>query len=525
MSVLKYEFTIEEVVGEKKITLDDVEQLRIWNSTVDLPTIPPELLAIFIIACERDLEKSKKAILAYSTCKKESDLFGDRNIDNADLRLGLNTVYNLIMPVRTDDDCVVYLIKLNDTNYQNFDLDTMAKLFFMTLESCTKTTPTPPTGVKIIADFKGLGFMHITRFKLKTLRRMVHFLQEALPIHMKALHLINFGYIAEKVVFLAKPFIKLQLFEVMHFHPSATDMDIFSEKFIPKKCLPKEYGGFLPSFQELKEETIGRLRQLQKYFEDEEKLWRDGNDKDDKEATIEMSLPKYQFKLSDAIKEEKVSKTEVQRLKKWMPTVNLPNVSNEMIASFIIACERDLESAKKTMLTYFRIKRSTPEFFENRDIGRNDLRNIMNIIQFGSMPVRTDDDCVVHLSRIVDSRYSNFQVDPASKIYLMLNDITLNSGTPPRGVILMTDMKGLGLMHLSRLKLKSLRTLTEFVQGGMPLNVKEIHLMNASYVTEKFIFMLKPFIRPEVFGKINIHRSNINMADFHEKYIPKNVYP
>lgn len=49
-------------------------------------------------------------------------------------------------------------------------------------------------------------------------------------------------------------------------------MEQFSENHIPKKCLPIDYGGELPSFHELNEKTIERYRELKEFFKDEECL-------------------------------------------------------------------------------------------------------------------------------------------------------------------------------------------------------------------------------------------------------------
>lgn len=59
-----------------------------------------------------------------------------------------------------------------------------------------------------------------------------------------------------------------------------------------------------------------------------------------------------------------------------------------------------------------------------------------------SIPVRTDEDFVVHMFRLNDTSYKNFHIDAIAKLCFMLVDITLNAKTPPRGLKVVIDAKG-----------------------------------------------------------------------------------
>lgn len=51
------------------------------------------------------------------------------------------------------------------------------------------------------------------------------------------------------------------------------NMEDFHEKYIPKSCLPEDYGGELPCTRILNEINTERLRKLKSYFEAEENQW------------------------------------------------------------------------------------------------------------------------------------------------------------------------------------------------------------------------------------------------------------
>lgn len=43
-------------------------------------------------------------------------------------------------------------------------------------------------------------------------------------------------------------------------------MEEFYEKFIPKKCLPLDYGGDLKSVYEIQKDTVQKLSEMKEYF-------------------------------------------------------------------------------------------------------------------------------------------------------------------------------------------------------------------------------------------------------------------
>lgn len=56
----------------------------------------------------------------------------------------------------------------------------------------------------------------------------------------------------------------------MHLHYADIDWENFYDKHIPKSCLPSDYGGDLPSVDELSKKNLDELKNLADYFELEE---------------------------------------------------------------------------------------------------------------------------------------------------------------------------------------------------------------------------------------------------------------
>lgn len=88
----------------------------------------------------------------------------------------------------------------------------------------------------------GLTLQQTWQFTPPFAKRIVDWLQEAIPIRLKNLHIVNQPYIFNVVFALFKPFLKEKLKKRIVFH--GTDRKSL-HKYISPDCLPKDYGGNL----------------------------------------------------------------------------------------------------------------------------------------------------------------------------------------------------------------------------------------------------------------------------------------
>lgn len=103
-------------------------------------------------------------------------------------------------------------------------------------------------GHMVIIDLMGVTFSHITKIGLLQMKKILTYLQDAMPVRLKGMHFVNIVPFMDKLLALMKPFMKKELFDVLHLH---TDDFSTLYPYVPKRCLPKNYGGEAPSFEEL----------------------------------------------------------------------------------------------------------------------------------------------------------------------------------------------------------------------------------------------------------------------------------
>lgn len=86
-------------------------------------------------------------------------------------------------------------------------------------------------------------------------------------------------------------------------------------------------------------------------------------------------IPQYAFKADDVVKSGRTTKSNVEDIRKWLKfKPNIPELSDEQIVLFLIACENIIETTQYTIECYFKYKSASPELFSNRDVDSDDMQ-------------------------------------------------------------------------------------------------------------------------------------------------------
>ncbi|KAK5645829.1 hypothetical protein RI129_004293 [Pyrocoelia pectoralis] len=261
-------FNVNEVIEKNRTTIEDIEHIEEWLTTETLPKLAREQIIAFLISCDNDRKMTKRTIKCNYALKSSSpDLFTNRNIRGTELENILNVIHGCEIPHRLNG-YLIGISKLNDTNYRNFNLVAYIKLVTMSLETiCFRENV--PEGLILILDCKGFSLMHLSHVKINILKWFLQYVQEAIPIKLKSIHVVNSSSAIEVGFNLIKPFIRNETIQNVHFHSLRT-MEFFYENHIPKSYLPKDYGGELEAVSYYHEQSLERLNRMHQYFEFEE---------------------------------------------------------------------------------------------------------------------------------------------------------------------------------------------------------------------------------------------------------------
>uniref|UniRef100_A0A2S2NPS6 Alpha-tocopherol transfer protein-like n=1 Tax=Schizaphis graminum TaxID=13262 RepID=A0A2S2NPS6_SCHGA len=206
-------------------------------------------------------------------------------------------------------------------------------------------------------------------------------------------------------------------------------------------------------------------------------------------------------------KNPEISKENIEDLRKWIATQpHLPqNIPEEMLILFYHSCFFDMEQTRNCIEIYYTLKTETPEFFANRDISRPELVNALNILDYGCLPIRSPNDyqIIYHKLRIFEA--NKYVFNDGVKLLIMAMDACFKvDGTCP-GYIFLFDMRGVRLGHLTRLSISSLRKFFTFIQEGLPVRLKGIHVLNTQSIVDKIMMLLKPFMKKELLSMVHFY--------------------
>ncbi|KAL0267235.1 UNVERIFIED_CONTAM: hypothetical protein PYX00_009569 [Menopon gallinae] len=256
----------------KKLMKNDlIASVQEWlKKQPHLPQLNDEEVLTFLHSCYYSAEKAKETIDNYFTFRTQApEMFANRdpkkNLSNA-----FRTAYFILMPeeCKSYDNNIIVILRLRDTDpaHANFPLEVKACLAL--LDFLIARFPLC-NGLEVIMDMDGLTLTHILKLDLSILRKFMAYVQEALPIRLKAVHILNTFPLINQIMAIMRPLIKADLFSLLHFHTTA-DFDSFCEKYVPQDYLPEEYGGSQGKLETFQEQTYNDIIAASDWLKEQE---------------------------------------------------------------------------------------------------------------------------------------------------------------------------------------------------------------------------------------------------------------
>ncbi|XP_044261384.1 retinaldehyde-binding protein 1-like [Tribolium madens] len=234
--------------------------------------------------------------------------------------------------------------------------------------------------------------------------------------------------------------------------------------------------------------------------------------------------PTFAFTAREIIDQGRVPQDVFNALKQWCQSEKLPVLADEQLVLFLLSCYNELEATQKTIHAHFKCKVSAPELFFNRDFWAEDVQKAMKVCQMSIFPTRTANNEAIVFWRLQDFSYSKFNLEYIVKLVFMIGEFACYQD-PPEGVVILIDLKGLGLWHLTKLRIGPLRKFFKFVQEGYSCKIRQIHIFNTVYFIDKIMVILKPLMSKELYNMIKFHPSNMKMESFFETHLPRDCIP
>ncbi|KAJ8714605.1 hypothetical protein PYW07_002830 [Mythimna separata] len=239
------------------------------------PHLPHEvddiLLLRFLTSCRFSMERAKKTIDLFFTIRSNGpELFCKRDPWSPEIRRVFEITDMLPLPNKTKENYKVFIYRLNNPDLDLFNFVDAVKTFFMLADTRLTEDHEIPDGEIPIFDAANVSLKFIGKVNLSALRKYMMYTQEAMPIRLKQVHVINAPSYIGKIFAICKPFLKTEVSKLIKFHEPNTDT---LYKDIPQEILPSEFGGKAGPIEQIKREWIKKMEAKRDWFLTNDKRW------------------------------------------------------------------------------------------------------------------------------------------------------------------------------------------------------------------------------------------------------------
>jgi len=253
MSHFKYPFfdgLKEHPPGRKK----DLQKMRNWLAAQShLPEISDEFIYLFLHACYYNQDRARHALDSYFSLRSRTPaLFSNRDVDSKPMQTMLEIARIVRLPKETPDGCKVIMLAVKDRDPTKLYFPDAVKGFCM-FNDCVLSEDGLVNGYVVLFDMKDVQLGHLARVSLPALRAFMTYIQESHPARLKAVHVLNTANYINHILRIIMPLVRSDLIPTVKFH-KGSQPDNF-----PVEILPADYGGDLPSIDELEKETLALI--------------------------------------------------------------------------------------------------------------------------------------------------------------------------------------------------------------------------------------------------------------------------
>ena len=170
------------------------------------------------------------------------------------------------LPGLTPKGCRVVMLRGVDKEMTTPNVAEMMKLTLMIGDIRLKEEHVGVAGDVYIMDANVATPAHFAKFTPALVKKFLICVQEAYPVKLKEVHVVNVSPIVDTIVNFVKPFLKEKIRERIFIHSSLDDL----YKYVPKDMLPAEYGGNAGNIKDLNDQWTKKLVDYTAWFKEQE---------------------------------------------------------------------------------------------------------------------------------------------------------------------------------------------------------------------------------------------------------------
>lgn len=203
-----------------------------------------EILTIYLKPCKYYAESALKLMRQIAEFRKTNHSLLDDLLPASEKEA--LTEYNVVNVMKNRDHLGRKVLIVNSGgswNPSKVSADQIFRIFYIMHEIAVLEPDTQSNGIVVILDFDDMGMKQATAFSPSVSKRLLTFIQKAMPMRLKEVHIVKEPGIFSIVWAIFKPFIEEKLKKRIFFHGKKMES---LHKHLNPSHLPKNYGGELP---------------------------------------------------------------------------------------------------------------------------------------------------------------------------------------------------------------------------------------------------------------------------------------
>lgn len=227
----------------------------------------------FLRGCKFSLEKTKRKLDMYFTMRAAvPEFFTNRDATLPDLQEVMRIVNIPPLPGLTKDGRRVVVMRGKDLENVAASVADAMKIVLMIGDIRLKEEQIGVAGDIYVLDAcvaTPQNFaQHFAKFTPALLKKFFICVQEAYPVKMKEVHVINASPLVDTIINFVKPILKEKLRERIYVHENLDTM----YEYVPKEILPEEYGGYAGSIVDINNMWLEKMISYRDWFLEQENV-------------------------------------------------------------------------------------------------------------------------------------------------------------------------------------------------------------------------------------------------------------
>ncbi|RZB38689.1 CRAL TRIO domain containing protein [Asbolus verrucosus] len=278
---------IRKELNEDVNTRDsDLQAIKDWlQKQPHLPDTWDEVRIMnFLRGCKFSLEKCKKKLDMYFTMRSAiPEFFTNRDISRPELQEIAKIGQGPPLPGLTPDGKRVTIMRAVTKDFETPNIADAMKIALMIGDIRLAAEEVGVAGDVYILDASVASVNHFSKITPTIVKKFLVCVQEAYPVKVKEVHIVNASPIVDTIINWVKPFIKEKIRNRIHIHADLESL----YKFVPKEILPEEYGGTAGKMADFSDQWLKKLAEYTSWFKEQENIKADESKRPGKPTNYE----------------------------------------------------------------------------------------------------------------------------------------------------------------------------------------------------------------------------------------------